>query len=153
MPDYWQNLVYDRDALVDDSRRVEPITDRYMEMLAEEERRRLPDPPSVLTRIVQVGAAEAATRLEEWAGGGTEVVAIPAPAGVDARERRHRDTRPAADGTPRMRRQRIAVSGDEERAWIAYWSAPEPVEPGDEVPWHRAIARLGGRSISDGWTA
>ncbi len=40
MPEYWQNLIPDRDELIDDRRRVEPITDTYLEQRAEEDRRR-----------------------------------------------------------------------------------------------------------------
>jgi hypothetical protein len=117
MPEYWQNLIPDRDALVDDRRRVEPITDTYLEARAEEDRRRLPPPPEVQTRIMELDPAEATERLREWLDGADEVTGVPAPPGVLARQRVRRDTRPPVGGQPSLRRQRIAVMAGETRTW------------------------------------
>ncbi len=154
MPDYWQNLVFDRDALVDDRRRVEAITDDYLGLRDEEDRRRGDDAAEVLTRIMRVEAAEATRRLAEWQAAPLEIDAVPVPPGIVARERVRRDTRPGHGGQPALRRQRIAVAAGEQTSWVAYWSAPEPVTAAHERPWQRAIARLSGADDDrGGWSA
>jgi len=154
MPDYWQNLVFDRDALVDDRRRVEAITNDYLGLRDEEDRRRGRDAPEVLTRIMRLDAAEAVRRLAEWQAAPLDVVDVPSPPGIVARERVRRDTRPGHDGHPALRRQRIAVAAGERTSRVSYWSAPEPVTAAHERPWQRAIARLSGEDTDrGGWSA
>jgi hypothetical protein len=108
-------------------------------------------PPDGDHRLVRTGtmtAAEARAHLAAWQGEAPSHP-IAAPAGVVARERRRPDR--VHPGAVRLQRLAVAVHGDD--AAVVHWSVAEPVDPGDERAWERALARIASPPERGGWRA
>jgi hypothetical protein len=108
-------------------------------------------PPEVdhrLVRTTTMTAADARAHLATWQG---EAASRPiaAPDGVVAHERRRPDR--VHPGAVRLQRLAVAVHGDD--AAVAHWSVAEPLGPGDERAWERALARIAAPPERGGWTA
>lgn len=153
MVDTARNLIPDRDGLRDTSGRITPVTDLFVDARLDNDIRQPDRDVDVLTRIVDTDPADAQRRLQDWLHGGPPTTPLTAPGGVRAWERVRRDTRPRTTAGPAMRVQRIAVAIGDAAAHVAYWSAPDPIRPDDEIPWRRALARLAGEPGTGGWTA
>ena len=107
-----------------------------------------PEADHRLVRTATMTAAAARAHLATWEG---EAASRPiaAPAGVVARQRRRPDR--VHPGGVRLQRLAVAVHGD--GAAVAHWSVAEPVGPGDERAWERALARIASPPERGGWRA
>jgi hypothetical protein len=108
-------------------------------------------PPEADHRLVRTGTTTAAAARAHLAAWQAEAASRPiaAPAGVVARERRRPDR--VHPGAVRLQRLAVAVHGDD--AAVAHWSVAEPLGPGDERAWERALARIASPPERGGWTA